>query len=396
MAAKRGQLMVLAIIVLMLLLLAAVIFSTGGIELFGPGKAYPPRDVFYTSSVGTVGDSKGTFRHITIGSARIGLFKEESPAAEVDGPVTVARGILTAEDYVISIPKGKVKGESVLDFEVLSTNGYGKLMVWVNGALAWSGMPDAGEKIELRFKAGAENTDVKFSATSSGLRFWLPSAYEIEKLRVREDVDVRMRQNFEFDVTVAEVDDWSIGRVVFQITDASPPISVPNLVIKVNNATIFAGKPASGNLPVQVDFGKASTAIRDGNNTLSFEVAGEGQYDIAGIEVIIFSNVEGWREPSVRFDITQEEIDGLREGALSGAVTFKVLSPGTLSVSVRDASGNKNGEKVLLRDTWTDIGTVDLPFDWQEVTPGANNLLFNVSGGRGQVSIGNLWVKLYK
>lgn len=386
--------MVLAIIVLMLLLLAAVIFSTGGIGLFGPGKEYAPRDAFYTSSVGTVGESKGTFRHITIGSARIGLFKEVSPAAEVDGPAPVARGILTAEDYVIRIPKGKIKGDALLDFDVLSTNGAGTLMVWVNGALAWSGMPDAGDRIELRFKPAAENTDIKFSVTSSGLRFWLPSAYEIEKISVREDEQVKMRQAFDFEVTAAEVDDWSIGRAVFQITDASPQASVPNLVIKVNNATIFAGKPAIGNLPVQVDFGKASTAIREGNNTLSFEVAGEGQYDIAGIELIIFSNVEGRREPSFRFDVTQDEIDGLREGALNGAVTFKMLSPGTLSVSIRAQMGG--GEKVLLRDAWSDIGTVDLPFDWQAVNPGANSLLFNVSGGHGPVSIGNLWVKLYK
>ncbi len=396
MAINRGQLMVFAIIALMLLLLAAVVFGTGGISIFGPGNAYRPRDVFYTSSVGTVGDSKGTFRHITIGSARIGLSREAGPSAEVEGPVTVARGVLTAEDYVISVPKGALKESGVLDFQVESTNGLGTLIAWVNGAAVWSGNPKAGERIETtRFAVGTGATnEVRFSVTSSGFRLWSPSVYELGKIRIRKSEQVQMRQNFEFEVSKAEVDDWSIGRAVFQIADSSSQaVNAPDLIVKVNNATVFAGKPAKGSLPVLVDFGKAATAIRDGNNSLSFEIAGEGQYDIEGTEVIIFSNVEGRREPSFRFELTQGEIDGLREGALNGVVTFRVVSPGTLSVSVGGASG---GEKVLLRETWKDAGTVDLPFGWQQVTPGTNTLSFNASSGSSPASIGGLWLKLYR
>lgn len=399
MAGRRGQLMVFTIISLMLLLLAAVVFGTGGIGFFGPGKTYKPRDVFYTSSVGTVGDSKGTFRHITIGNAVIGRFKEAVPAAEVEGPVTVARSALTAEDYLVSIPKGVLKKAAVLDFRVESTNGDGTLVVWVNGAAVWSGNPKAGERIETRFVAGAAdvNTEVRFSTTSSGWRVWSTSVYELGKIRVKEDEQVQGKQNFVFDVSKAEVDDWSIGRVVFQIADVSSPIiKVPELLVGVNNATIFAGRPAKGNLPVIVDFGKAVTAIREGNNSLSFEVAGEGMYEIAGIEVIIFSNIEGRREPSFRFELTQDDMDGLREGALSGTVTFNVLSPGILSVSIKDPPTGGGGEKVLLRETWKDVGTVDLPFDWQQATSGANALSFNVSSGSSPASIGSLWVKLYK
>lgn len=395
MAANKGQLMVFAIIALMLLLLAAVVFGTGGIGIFGPGSAYKPRDVFYTSSVGTVGDSKGTFRHITIGSARVGLSKGQSPAAEVDGPVTVARGVLTAEDYVISVPESALKESGVLGFRVESTNGLGTLIAWVNGAAVWSGNPKAGESIETKFvaKAGTAN-EVRFSVTSSGFRLWSPSLYELGKILIRESERVQMRQSFEFEVSEAEVDDWSIGRVVFQIVDSSSQSAgAPDLIVKVNNATIFAGKPAKGSLPVIVDFGKAATAIRAGNNTLSFEIAGEGRYDIEGTEVIIFSNAEGRREPSFRFELTQDEVNGLREGALNGVVTFKVISPGTLSVSVGTASG---GEKVLLRDMSENVGTVDLPFGWQQVTSGTNTLSFNASSGRSPASIGSLWVKLYR
>lgn len=395
MAEKRGQLMVFAIIALMLLLLAAVVFGTGGISIFGPGSAYKPRDVFYTSSVGTVGDSKGTFRHITIGSARIGLFKEESPAAEVEGPVTVARGILTAEDYIISVPKGALKESGALYFQVESTSGVGTLMAWVNGAAIWSGTPKTGEIVETGFavEPGAAN-EVRFSVTSSGFRLWSPSIYELGKIRIRESEQVQMRQNFEFEVSKAEVDDWSMGRVVFQIADsASPAVNKPDLIVKMNNATIFAGKPAKGSLPVIVDFGKAATAIRDGNNSLSFEIAGEGQYDIEGTEVIIFSNIEGRREPSFRFELTQDEVNGLRDEALNGVVTFRVISPGTLSVSIVDASG---GEKVLLSEMSENIGTVDLPFGRQQVTAGTNTLSFNASSGSSPASIGGLWVKLYR
>ncbi len=396
MAEKRGQLMVFAIIALMLLLLAAVVFGTGGIDIFGPGNAYKARDVFYTSSVGTVGDSKGTFRHITLGRARIGLSLEAGPSANVEGPVTVARGVLTAEDYVMSVPAGALKDGGVLDFQVESTNGLGTLMTWVNGVAVWSGNPKAGESIETKFaaEAGAAN-EVRFSVTSSGFRLWSPSVYELGKIQIRESEQVQIKQDFEFEVSKAEVDDWSIGRVVFQIADSFSPAAAnaPDLILKVNNATIFAGKPAKGSLPVLVDFGKAATAIREGNNSLSFEIAGEGQYDIAGTEVIIFSNAEGRREPSFRFELTQGEIDGLREGALNGIVTFRVMSPGTLSVSLVGASG---GEKVLLREAWKDAGTVDLPFGWQQVTPGTNTLSFNASGGSSPASIGELWVKLYR
>lgn len=395
MAEKRGQLMVFAIIALMLLLLVAVVFGTGGISIFGPGSSYKPRDVFYTSSVGTVGDSKGTFRHITIGSARIGLFKEESPAAEVEGPVTVARGILTAEDYIISVPKGALKESGALYFQVESTSGMGTLIAWVNGAAIWSGNPKAGEIVETRFavEPGAAN-EVRFSVTSSGFRLWSPSIYELGKIRIRESEQVQMRQNFEFEVSKAEVDDWSMGRVVFQIADsASRAVNTPDLIVKMNNATIFAGKPAKGSLPVIVDFGKAAAAIRDGNNSLSFEIAGEGQYDIEGTEVIIFSNIEGRREPSFRFELTQDEVNGLRDEALNGVVTFRVISPGTLSVSIVDASG---GEKVLLSEMSGNVGTVDLPFGRQQVTAGTNTLSFNASSGSSPASIGGLWVKLYR
>ncbi len=371
--------------------LALLIFIVG---VFNFGNLiYFPTVLLDVESVGTIGRGESNIRHIPLGNAVIDLREEAAPSIEEHGPITLARGVITLEEHEIVAELSREELETIssskLGFDVLKSNEYGTMTVRLNGHLIWSGNPKEGERVDIDlglfrgiFTVGGNR--IKFSTTSSGWRIWSPAIYVIDAVKLEANVLKTSQKAFEFGVSDSELENCMLGRVAFTVQDAG---FGTDLFIKINNVTVWRGSPKPGNLPTLVDFSNIVTGLGT-RNVLSFGVERAGRYQLEDIDILIFNSGEGTSSSTFSFNISQENLEALRQGRLKGVVVLEVETVekgGTLTVSVIGE------DEFELMKRSVGAGKIELNFTDREIRTGTNIIMLKSSG---LYEVGELKIKL--
>lgn len=383
---KRGQFP-------LLFLVSGLFIATILLVMFGSGESVAkPKEILSLQLVGNVGEGKSNLRHIPIGDAYVGLRKEIGPIAKEEKKITILRGIVVNDEYELKIGDNYVDTlpDSKLSFNTVDTNGYGLLLLRLNGYMIWSGSPKINETVEIKLEnfnkiVKATGNSIRFTSTSSGWRIWAPSFYVIDGIALDEDIQRSSEASLNFTLSKEEVAAWLLGRTAFTVTGGEP---TSDMIVKVNNVTIWRGIPAVGFQTI-ADFSKVLTNIGE-ENVLSFELEKEGSYNIKSVEVIVFTNSEGKSIPSVSFDLSSKDLEALGQGKLYGEIEFEindVITEGELIVILQ---GEKEHE-LLRKSLKKEDSPVILRFTEQDARAGTNTLTLKSSG---IYSIRNLKISL--
>lgn len=373
---KKGVLPIVGIIVALIIIVVLV-------WLLGSSpRIVQSREIISLKNLGVVGEGTSSFRHIPLGSTTIRFTRDIEPAVNAEELLTVARGILTVETQELKFDLADAQLRSLaggkLSFRIYETNNFGILSVWLNDRLIWTGAPKTGEEVDVplekyteAFRQGANV--LKFSTTSSGWRIWSPSVYVLDRVVLQESQLEKPEQQFDFLLRKDEVEAWNLGRVVFTVVAAD---STTDLIIKINNSTIWRGQLKASSLPTTIDFSKTVTDIGE-NNTVSFSIEQEGGYVIKDVEIIVFTGAGGKGTPSVDFTLTSEDIEALRRRTLTGYVSFKVVKAPKIDPLIVSVVGE---EETILLQKIIQTGTVELAFTDEEVREGKNRVTFKSPG----------------
>lgn len=379
--------------------LAAVIFLVAMMFIFG-GDIESTRDVEETtllsvSSIGTVGEGNLALRHIYLGNTYITYKPVSGAKLKEDGPWTVARGVLTLQEHEIRFSSEESEFDAIsagsLSFHVVDTNKYGALIVQLNDRVIWSGTPEVNDIVQIDMNpfrnllVDGQNT-IKISAAGSGWRIWAPTVYVFDDLQLSERTYEKASKDFEFTLSPSEVANWEVGRVVFKLDSAD---NADDLMIKVNDAIVFRGRPSPKEISYTVDFSSVIANVQSGKNTLSLEAGKSASYDIKELEIIVFTSAES-RTEVFDFDISEEQISAMRNGGLVGEISFEVSGVEESGPLVVLYAGEQ--ETVLLERN-LNKGTKKLSFTDAEAVEGKNTLLFR---SFGVYKLKGLEVKLVK
>ncbi len=379
--------------------LAAVIFLVAMMFLFGGDISQPveaeERTLLSVSTVGTVGEGNLALRHINLGDTHVTYKPVEGAKLEEEGPWTVARGVLTLQEHELNFQADAAEFDALskgtLSFHIVDTNHYGALLVSLNDKVVWSGMPDVNDIVQIDmapfrslFRDG-RNT-IQIGATSSGWRIWAPTVYVLDDMQLSERAYEKATQTFEFDLTSDEVANWEVGRAVFKIDSAD---ASDDLIIRVNDAIVFRGRPSPKQISYTIDFSSVIADIQPGTNTLSLEAGKSASYEIRELEIIVFTSAED-RSEVFDFDLSREEIDLMRDDMLVGEIGFEV-------VNVEEGGPLKivfvGEQETTLLDRNLNKGRKRLSFTDAEAVEGTNNLILR---SQGIYEIKDLEVKLVR
>jgi len=391
----------LIVILLIVLLAAIVLFSSLSYKDLAL-----PREIFASDAVELVGVGKSSISHHLLGSAYIS--QSESPFAFRDpaGTFSIKRSVLSASDHKFAFTinsQGFVKSlaDARVSFNVLSTNGYGILVLKLNGKVIWSGVPESGSRIDspLALEPGllqeGENV-ITILTTSSGWRVWAPAKYVISDFSIMEDYTKKASTAIPLNLTNEDVEtamqDIS-GRLVATLYSTTP--SMGKVRILVNNVSIWEGVPPSGSsYRIFADFSKTLTQLSESNLVVFSLEPSDGEdgnatgqgYFIDGIEVLVFRGENLTRHQVVDFELGGSEVQDLNEGRLRGEVSFsvsRVMKSGNISLILR----NGNAEKVLFQTSppGNDYNA-SVEFLGGDVVAGKNSLVFLSEDGMFEIS----------
>ena len=116
-----------------------------------------------------------------------------------------------------------------ISFDVTKTNGYGDLMIKMDGSVVKQQPLSEGH---YEFDLGSGHT-VEVQAESSEWKVWAPALYELDNLRISASVYPREKTTYAFDTNTADVQSV---RMDFYMTS-----NAGQLLVKMNGDTVYTG-----------------------------------------------------------------------------------------------------------------------------------------------------------
>ncbi|MBN2203388.1 MAG: hypothetical protein JW700_04370 [Candidatus Aenigmarchaeota archaeon] len=167
--------------------------------------------------------------------------------------------------------------EATVGLEVLNSNYYGNLFVFVNDKQVYKGAPGIGDKT-ISFdgsKLEGLNT-IKVVAENSGWKLWAPTVY-IFDMDVAVNYESKKTQSFEFEIDGIEFERLSRARLlIFGERKGSG-----NLNVLINGNEMY-----SGWTPVYTDF--AIDGLKEGANSVVISTEPDTEYTIKSAQVVMF------------------------------------------------------------------------------------------------------------
>ena len=208
---------------------------------------------------------------------------------------------------------------ATLSLEISETNGYGPLIVYLNGDLIWSEFSSKGNKLNivLPVEKLLEDNKIRISAGSSGWKIWSPTYYIIESIEVREKLTSGDEKTLAFSVTNEMLEKFDLGRVY--IGNVNPVVEGELAIILNDERIIFRGVPGRGSV-----INSFSSGIKK-DNTVTFRLIEDGHYELSNLEMIIFTETNSTGGFSANFVIPVEELSKMMSGTSEGVVEIEVL-----------------------------------------------------------------------
>jgi hypothetical protein len=310
--------LIFLLVVMFLFALLVAFGGTGGFEMLQTRE-----NALLTVTVGEVGGEATSFRHVNYPGFAVSHTETKTMVFSEVEQFYVVRGAISQKEREIKffvnqedlslVEKGK------LTFNLIGTNSYGALQIYLNGNQIYSEYPEPGlVEIDMvpygaLFHAGENMIEVK--STSSGWRLWAPTEYLLESFTLLEEAKHVDEHELEFSLSGAEVGSSSLGRIIFNVKEAQ---NDGDLTIQVNDVQIWEGKPTSNVYPAEFP----GTTLNSGKNIIRFRVLPGGRYSLSNVELILsYGGVKTYE-----FNVTKEQLNLMRDGRLDGSIEFNVQS----------------------------------------------------------------------
>jgi hypothetical protein len=370
------------LVLLVIMFLFALLVAFGGRSGFE--NVQTEQNAILLQNVGEVGGEATSFRHVNYPGFTISHTETKTLVFSETEQFSVVRGAISQKEKEIKffinpedlalVQRGK------LSFNLIKTNSYGALQVYLNGHQIYSDYPETGiieidvAPYGVLFTTGENVIDIK--CTSSGWRLWAPTEYIIESFTLLEEARNVDEQELEFTLSGAEAGSSSLGRIIFNVKDSQ---NDGELTVMVNDVQVWEGRPKASTYDTEF----AGTNLRSGRNTLAFRVLPGGRYTISNVELVLsYGGVKTYE-----FNVTQQQLAMMRDGKLDGIIEFEVISgQGELTLTLLGET-----EKVLFSEQTTP-GTKQVRFVDADIVAGINNISLSSDG---LYSIGDLKVLLW-
>jgi hypothetical protein len=266
--------------------------------------------------------------------------------------------------------------EVQIKFVVRDTNNYGPLVVKVNGIVLEERAFEKGEyTINAPVNILSDDMLVEIYATSSGLRLWAPTYYDLGDVRLLVKGFSQNSLAYSF-TTIEEYNTFSEGRIELQLDE-----NVGEIVITMNDREIYSG-PVT-NLQT---FKFSKSYLNYGQNYMAIYAKENSRFSGTAKMLIFYKTIYDTRL-DVPFSLNQTEFDKLK----TGRITFDILSVtrgGGLSVKI--ACDNR-----VTYNAYADLaeGNYEFTFDKSNVRLGTNYLIIG-SVDKGVFAIKNVAVKI--
>ena len=262
--------------------------------------------VVFKDRIGSVGNVKEAQRVMDLGSFSVGYNLGEDVLADED-VVWIQNGLFVSKVYSRGFEVLNPK-MAVLRFYVNDSNGYGRLIVEVNGKEVYSNYSLGWVEIQIYdFKEGYN--EINIYAESSGMRMWAPTTYQLLNLELVVNDFKDNRVKIPFVVEDYEFNGWRNGFLSFYVTDSKPS---RDLKVLINDVPVYSGRPYASDEPIKVDVSKYEDNLRMGENFVEFYVDSEDRdsyYDINSVLLkFFFYGSDNYLEAVRTFDISSRRM----------------------------------------------------------------------------------------
>ena len=358
---------------------------------FGPVKELDPVDE--GEDQGDSGASEGSFfvgtientdfRHIRLSDQTFEVaFQEESRNLGRINHTEVKRGIFSNDPQNIEFNLSQDKLERIssmeMEFEVKDTNKLNRMYISLNGQNIYSGYPDGRRPytVDINKSLLEEDNEMEISAGSSSWRFWAPTVYMLEEVKVNIEILEEKERNFEFSLTENQADNFRMGRLVLapEEFEAESPLS-----IKANGKTVINKTPE---LPdrksLWLEFDDAE--MQEGENNISFSTGRGSSYRFKSGKMVYFWLTDEKTKSTRTIDTSTTEYNDL-PGEISFDIDAVEGEPEKITVYINTAEGE---ERALHTDEDPEEGkTISIEITKDDVAVGENTLEFVVGGEGG-------------
>lgn len=356
-----------------LLILAILMagFGPGGVltgTAYGYGY-YPPELVKDLKNTTAVGIEEKEFSKVYNFAFQVSNVK--STRTETVEQKKIFSGLMFGEDSIKLWMRTQDVESAVVSFHVKNTNGYGPLVVKVNGDVVFSQTLNIGDYIiELPKKEGIFDYNVEIAVGSSGVKMWAPAFYELENVRLEITSFVVSSSQVKFNLD--EFQKFTRGELELHFDE-----HFGVAIIELNGKEIFRG-------PVD-EFQLVKFSNMIGYENL-LTIKSERNSRLVGNAVLkIFYNAPVSTKIQVPFNVSQSKYNTLR-----GYITFSV-------VDVSKAGGYVvkiyNGNDILYNQYMrAEEGYQSFTFTSRNVRVGENLLVIEAVDG-GVFAVKNVGVR---
>ncbi len=343
-----------------------------------------PDEVEYPEDQFFVGRIEGVdYRHIGLADKpfEISFSEEEKVIGDINRS-DVRRGIFSNEPQYIEFDLTETQLERMtsmeLKFYVAETNQLNKLDILLNEEEVYSGYPDGGRSYSFDIDQDLlkENNVMEISARSSWWRFWAPTVYILEDIRIETDILERKDRTFEFELNKEQAENFRMGRLILRPEkfDAESP-----LVIQANGRDVYrevAEMP--GRRSMWIDF--EDVPMYEGGNTITMFTEVDSLYRFESAKMVYF-----WESEEIRRPVKTIDVSSANYNRLPGEISFHIDriegSPEYLHMDMETSEGEK--KRILIQEVLKEGKTVTVELTEEDVATGENKLEFTVGGEGG-------------
>lgn len=309
-----------------LVIICVLLILFGGITNFAPitthRYTYLPEEKMENVSVEYfVGyEAKEVHKTFKFSSVNVSLLKENRTF--FIGNRRLYNGILFGKNDIIFHTK-PLRNMRLFElrFKVIDTNRYGALVVKVNDNKIFENVLAIGEYV-IPINTSYNDYVISIETTSSGLRFWSPSVYELSDIEFYFEGFTNEEKVFSFDLDYEIYKGLTKGELIlnFDKFRGEAYVYINNIEVYKNNISEFFTF-----IPIE------KNVFNPGKNTLILK-AGRNAKFYGNIDLKVYYIVEG-KYPFVKeFNISKNEYRDFR-GRLKFRVT-KVLRSGGISIKI--------------------------------------------------------------
>lgn len=327
-------------------------------------------EALYSEDIGVIGNISYSSRAIDLGDVTVEHGSPNVTVAE-DSGVTVSASTFEQPQTKLYSFESRSPEALYVTFSTAATGDGGQLRFVLNGHTEKTVSPAAGttSTVTLTNLSAGSNT-LLLRASDPGYRFWQTTRYELEDVSLTVNDDTATKTLLPFRVYDYEVQNFDVGTLTFDVTDST---RTAPLTARINNYTVYDGRPNQRVLPYEREFTATRTGLSAGENVLTFQTRPGASYSLSNVQIDIRAYdttnsrliTETVQVPRVRYEL-MAETDG-------GKITFDVEQANVqkpMTISFGDA------EFTLTPDG----GEQALYFDKSDISSGQNELRIQTSG----------------